>query len=108
MSFSNSQDVQPSLALEILVSCHWRFAIFFFFASIVTFVFKRYRYYYPDYLMGWEFTPVFLYAFVESTRLLMVSRGNKMRAMSSLCYSMVWAIPIITMHAYYIDLQTYM
>jgi hypothetical protein len=65
------------------------------------------RYYYPARLLGWELTTVFLYVFVNYTRLILLSRGNKTAAFSSLAYSIVFSIPILTLHAYYIDLQTY-
>ena len=99
---------QSSLFLQVLVHYHWRYLIFYFLASICFFVFKRYRYYYPARIMGFEFFPVFLLAFVDGTRLLMLSRGNKMGAVSSLIYSFCWSIPVITLYAFYLDLQTYM
>ena len=82
-----------SLPLQMLVYFNWRFIIFFFFANLFLFTFKSLRYYYPDNLLGWELTTVFLYVFVEFTRLLLVSRGNKTNAQSSLVWSVVWAIP---------------
>ena len=99
---------QSSLFVQVLVHYHWRYLIFYFLASICFFVFKKYRYYYPARIMGWEFFPVFLLVFVDGTRLLMLSRGNKMSAMSSLIYSFFWSIPVITLYAFYLDLQTYM
>ena len=97
-----------SLPLQLMISFHWRiFMPFFFLATLFLFTFKSLRYYYPGYLLGWEITPVFLYVFVESTRLLMLSRGNKMNRIASHAYSIGWSIPIITLHSYYIDLQTY-
>ena len=103
-----AQAVSPSLPLQMLVHFHWRYMIFYFIASLCFFTFKSLRYYYPDRLLGWEITPVFLYLFINTTRLTMIDRGNKTSSQSSLVYSVIWGIPILTLHSYYIDLQTYM
>ena len=97
-----------SLPLQLLVFFHWRYLVFFFFANVILFTFKALRYYYPGYILGWEITTVFLYVFINSTRLLLISRGNKTSKRGSFIYSLIWAIPILTLHAYFIDLQTYM
>ena len=100
--------IQSSLPLQMLVHYHWRFMVFYFFSSLAFLTFKSYRYYYPSRLLGWEMTPIFLYVIINTTRLLMISRGNKTNAVSSLVYSVIWGIPVITLYSYYIDLQTYM
>ena len=99
--------VGNSLPLQLLVFFHWRFLVFFFFSNLFLYTFKALRYYYPGNLLGWELTTVILYVFVNATRLLLISRGNKTSKVGSFVYSIIWAIPIITLHAYYIDLQTY-
>jgi hypothetical protein len=77
--------------------------------------------------MGWDFANIFLYGFVEASRLFfskllelgevisatkllfvsLVSRGNKTADLESLFWGSIFCIPIIAMHGYYINLQTY-
>lgn len=84
------------------------------------------RYYYPSNVLGWELTALFLYAIIETVRLYLgeeelrivfglimifrhfvASQGNKTATRGPLLASMAFALPVLVLHAYYIDLQTY-
>jgi hypothetical protein len=65
------------------------------------------KFYYPGRFLGWELTTIFLYLIVNEARLFLASKGNKTGALSPFGYSLLLAIPIVVLHAYYIGLQTY-
>lgn len=89
-----------------------------------TTTFEAARYYYPGRYLGWDIVTIFLFVIVDGTRLLLrmftsmssqsihnsstiVSKGNKTLQISPLVLSILLAMPLFVLHAYYIDLQTY-
>jgi len=75
--------------------------------NLALYSYKALMYYYPAEYLGWELTTVFLYVAIEFTRLLLISRGNKLNQTSSLVYSILWGLPILVLHSFYIAIQTY-
>jgi NADH:ubiquinone oxidoreductase subunit 4 (subunit M) len=89
------------------------------------------RFHYPANYLGLDFATIFLYAIVESIRLLLgntyiqvstmslsprrcanlihttVSKGNKTIHFGALLAAFLLGLPIIVLHAYYIELQSY-
>jgi len=102
-----AKQTQSSLPLQMLIYFNWHFIVFYFWLSLALLTFKAARYYYPSQYLGWDITIIFLYAIVEGTRLLFASKGNKTSQTGPLLISVILSLPIIVMHAYYIELQTY-
>lgn len=98
---------QSSLPLQVLIFFNWHFVVFYFWLNLALLTFKAARYYYPGRYLGWDIVIIFLYVLVEATRLLFASKGNKTAQIGPLITSIVLTLPIIVMHAYYIELQTY-
>jgi len=98
---------QSSLPLQMLIYFNWHFVLFYFWINLALLTFKAARYYYPGSYLGWDIVIIFLYAIVEGTRLLFASKGNKTSQIAPLLTSIILTLPIIVMHAYYIELQTY-
>jgi transmembrane protein 216 len=96
-----------SLPLQMAVYFNFHYAPFFFILNICLFVYKAVRYYYPGRFLGWELTTIFLYIFIEEVRLMMLSKGNKTSTLRPLLISLLLAVPIIILHAYYLAAQTY-
>ena len=96
-----------SLPLQVMVYFNWHYIFFFFFLNICLFTYKSINFYYPPKYLAWDLVTIFLYLFVESVRLLLVSKGNKTSTMAPLGISWALASPIIVLHAYYMSLQTY-
>ena len=69
--------------------------------------YKALALYYPSRLLGWDFVTIFLYVFVEGCRLFHFSKGNKTAQREPLLMGLLFCIPIIALHGYYLDLQTY-
>jgi hypothetical protein len=98
---------QSSLPLQMLIYFNWHYIVFYFWINLALLTFKAARYYYPGRYLGWDIVIIFLYVIVEATRLLFASKGNKTSQIAPLITSIILALPIIVMHAYYIELQTY-
>jgi hypothetical protein len=98
---------QSSLPLQVLIFFNWHFMTFFFLLNLALFTYKSINFYYPTDYLGWDITIAFLYAIVESCRLLLVSKANKTSQMDGMFWSLVLGCPIIVAHAYLIALQTY-
>eukprot|EP01031_Cornospumella_fuschlensis_P041495 gene41496-50637_t len=99
--------ISSSLTLQMLVYFSYHYTPFFFIVNICLFTFKAVRYYYPGRFLGWELTTIFLFLFIDEVRLLMLSKGNKTNNFAAFLSSLLLAIPMIILHAYYIALQTY-
>ena len=65
------------------------------------------KFYYPHYYLGWDIAIDFLYAVVECTRLMLVSKGNKTASIYAMGWSLVLGVPVLVAHSYFITLQTY-
>lgn len=98
---------QSSLPVQVLIFFNWHFMAFFFFINLGLFTYKSAKYYYPSYYLGWDITIDFLYAIVESTRLLLASKANKTASASAMSFSLLLGLPILVTHSYLITLQTY-
>ena len=98
---------QSSLPLQVLIFFNWHFVVFFFFVNLALLVYKSVAYYYPVYYLGWDIAIDFLYAIIESTRLLLASKANKTSQMIYMLESLLLGCAVIVAHAYYITLQTY-
>mmetsp|Transcript_30403 Transcript_30403/g.30903 ORF Transcript_30403/g.30903 Transcript_30403/m.30903 type:complete len:153 (-) Transcript_30403:74-532(-) len=96
-----------SLSLQIIIYFNYHFSCLFFLINIGLFVYKALRYYFPAYILGWELSALFLYVIIEMIRLLLVSKGNKTISRLCLSLSLFLAIPILVLHVYYMELQTY-
>mmetsp|Transcript_29331 Transcript_29331/g.50303 ORF Transcript_29331/g.50303 Transcript_29331/m.50303 type:complete len:147 (-) Transcript_29331:34-474(-) len=96
-----------SLPLQMFLYFSYHYTPFFFFINLALFTYKAVRYYYPGRLLGWELTTIFLFLFIDGIRLLLASKGNKTSTIPPLVSSLILALPMIVLHAYYISLQTY-
>mmetsp|Transcript_26199 Transcript_26199/g.25040 ORF Transcript_26199/g.25040 Transcript_26199/m.25040 type:complete len:147 (-) Transcript_26199:97-537(-) len=96
-----------SLPLQVLVFLNWHFTAFFFIINLCLYTFKAVVYYYPPRYLGLDLVLIFLYLFVDYTRLLLASKGNKTSQMNPMAGSLILSMPLIVLHVYYITLQTY-
>mmetsp|Transcript_702 Transcript_702/g.1153 ORF Transcript_702/g.1153 Transcript_702/m.1153 type:complete len:147 (+) Transcript_702:54-494(+) len=104
---NNLKPTLSSLPLQILIHFNWHYGIILFVLYICLFTYKAVRYYYPGNILGWDFVTVFCYAMVESSRLFLATKGNKTSQLGPLTASMLLSLPIIVLHAYYMELQLY-
>ena len=102
-----AKQTQSSLPLQMLIYFNWHYIVFYFWINLALLTFKAARYYYPGRYLGWDIVIIFLYAIVEGTRLLFASKGNKTSQTGPLLISILLTLPIIVLHAYYIEIQTY-
>mmetsp|Transcript_8901 Transcript_8901/g.7946 ORF Transcript_8901/g.7946 Transcript_8901/m.7946 type:complete len:148 (+) Transcript_8901:51-494(+) len=98
---------KSSLPLQIFVYFSWHYTVFFFLINICLFTYKAVVYYYPGRYLGWDLVTIFLFVLVDCARLLLISKGNKTVKVLPLGASVLLALPLFVLHAYYIDLQTY-
>lgn len=102
-----AKQTQSSLPLQMLIYFNWHYIVFYFWINLALLTFKAARYYYPGTYLGWDIVIIFLYAIVEAVRLLFASKGNKTSQTGPLLVSLILTPGIIVLHAYYIELQTY-
>mmetsp|Transcript_10895 Transcript_10895/g.17834 ORF Transcript_10895/g.17834 Transcript_10895/m.17834 type:complete len:147 (+) Transcript_10895:85-525(+) len=104
---NNSKASLSSLPLEVLIHFNGHFSVLFFLATVCLYIYKSVRYYYPGSILAWDLVSIFAYAIVEYTRLFLASKGNKTSKLIPLAVALFFTIPIIVLHAYYIELQLY-
>eukprot|EP01028_Stygiella_incarcerata_P005993 TRINITY_DN246_c0_g2_i2.p1 TRINITY_DN246_c0_g2~~TRINITY_DN246_c0_g2_i2.p1 ORF type:complete len:142 (+),score=31.28 TRINITY_DN246_c0_g2_i2:144-569(+) len=75
--------------------------------SIFLFIFKGLTFPYPDSIYGWELAFLFMYGFVESVRLLMGNKGNKIEEVRPLIWYWILSVGVIIANVYYMSLQVY-
>ena len=98
---------QSSLPLQVLIFFNWHYMVFFFLLNLALFTYKSINFYYPSDYLGWDITIDFLYAIIESCRLLLKSKANKTSQLGGMFWALLLGAPIITAHSYFIALQTY-
>ncbi|KAJ1417692.1 hypothetical protein B484DRAFT_400722 [Ochromonadaceae sp. CCMP2298] len=96
-----------SLPLQMMLYFSNHFTPLFFILNILLYTYKATQYFFPGRLLGWELTTVFMFLLIDGTRLILASKGNKTSTIPPLVSSLVLAMPMIVLHAYYISLQTY-
>lgn len=107
MKYGSVDQKFASLPLEILLYFNWHYSAFFFVLNVALLTFKSLRYYYPGRALGWDFAIIFMYLFVEFFRLFHLSKGNKTTNIFPVLWGLLFCIPVLALHGYYLDLQTY-
>jgi transmembrane protein 216 len=84
------------------------FAVVYFFLNLALFVYKSYKYPFPDNgTFEWEVCFVFFYAFFEYIRIFLGQKGNKMEQLQPLVWFLGLSVGTVLLNVYYLQLQTY-
>jgi hypothetical protein len=75
--------------------------------ELVLFIYKGKEFMYPQYAYGVEFFFIFVYPILDLSRLALLARGNRTERSLPLLLSLIFALPTIALHAYYLRYQTY-
>ncbi|KAF5839358.1 hypothetical protein DUNSADRAFT_1042 [Dunaliella salina] len=99
--------VLTSLTLQILIFFSIWWNCFYYVLNILVFVYKGLVLPYPQQNFDMEFSFAWLYIILEIPRLFLVTKGNKAEQVIPIIFSLVLALPLLAMYAYFIDFQTY-
>lgn len=100
--------IASSLPFAVLLHLNRYFATTYFLLNIALFIYKDYKYPYPDNgSYGWEVTFIFFFLCIEYIRLFLGSKGNKTEQIEPLFWFIGLSIGTILLNIYYLKLQTY-
>mmetsp|Transcript_22770 Transcript_22770/g.31215 ORF Transcript_22770/g.31215 Transcript_22770/m.31215 type:complete len:145 (+) Transcript_22770:26-460(+) len=107
MESATSRSSQSSLPLQALIFFNFHYTAFFFLLNLCLLTYKAVNFYYPSSFLGLDMTTIFCYLIMDIVRLILASKGNKTSMVPPLTLSLVLAVGVIVLHAYYISLMTY-
>eukprot|EP00762_Andalucia_godoyi_P007047 ANDGO_07699.mRNA.1 hypothetical protein SDRG_06721 len=104
-----------SLPFQMLLFCGAYFTVPYLIINLADLIYKGVLLPYPSSsssssggdAYGWEIAFLFIYAFVESVRLLLGNMGNKLERIRPLIGFLVLSVGIIVANVYYMSLQIY-
>ncbi|DBA04645.1 TPA: hypothetical protein N0F65_012228 [Lagenidium giganteum] len=97
-----------SLVLQVALGCHHAYLHVYFIVTLGLFIYKGIVLPYPPTgAYTWDIIFLFLYLFIEKTRMFHASKGNRTKLLAPLVLSLVLTVPTTICTAYYLQLQTY-
>ncbi|GMH91775.1 hypothetical protein TL16_g12150 [Triparma laevis f. inornata] len=95
------------MPLQILLFFNQWFSLAWFMINFALYVYKGFHFHFPYAAFEWELAMLLLMAFIENSRLMLASRGNKTEQIPPLIWSIALSIPMIVGFCFFLTLQTY-
>mmetsp|Transcript_29991 Transcript_29991/g.76921 ORF Transcript_29991/g.76921 Transcript_29991/m.76921 type:complete len:148 (+) Transcript_29991:193-636(+) len=104
---ARARPVKTSLLLEVFLYFGGIYGVVWWLAQLALFVYKGLSLPYPTNNFTTEFVLLWLYLPIEPVRLFTASKGNKTETQLPLVFSILLSLPLIALHTYYMQFQTY-
>ena len=75
--------------------------------NFALYIYKGFHFHFPYAAFEWELAMLVLMAFIENSRLMLASRGNKTEQIPPLIWSIALSIPMIVGFSFFLTIQTY-
>ncbi|GMH53186.1 hypothetical protein TrVE_jg1854 [Triparma verrucosa] len=99
--------ILSSLPLQILLFFNQWFSLAWFMINFALYIYKGFHFHFPYAAFEWELAMLVLMAFIENSRLMLASRGNKTEQIPPLIWSIALSIPMIVGFSFFLTIQTY-